>query len=136
MTAATLNDDDLIDYTQGLRKMLADDITEHGTVMPTDKDERHILLAALDGISKTSLGRKRIQTVDEGNKNTAAALAAMDALSKKFGNNNPFIREGNSGGITIEQHKLPAIEVVPGNTDIGVSSLTYDEFSSDRAKEE
>jgi hypothetical protein len=136
MTAVTfeMSDDDVLDYVQSQRKRVADQLTKEG--IPEDRDTLEVLLSTLDGLGRTALGKKKVKSEENGNKNTMAAIEAMAMLGKQFGNDNPFLKGANPG-LVIEQQveidKLPKITTVDGEKDIGISANTYDDFTRARA---
>lgn len=131
MSTELANDDDYIDYTQQTRRKIADHLMPNNKI-PDDKDQLGALLATLDGMSRTALGNKKIKTEADGNKNTAAGINAIQNITERLGNIDPF-RASNSTAKPAQQidpSKLPPVNVVPGETDIGVSQTTYEEFSA------
>lgn len=77
-------------YTRSKRRELIDALTAGGK-MPTDIKEQSIMLQALDGMDRSSLGKLKIKS-DEGISNTQAAAANMlatlfnDSRLKTLGN--------------------------------------------------
>lgn len=136
MTAVTfeMSDDDVLDYVQGQRKRVADMLTKDG--IPEDRDNLEVLLTTLDGMGRTALGKKKVKSEENGNKNTLAAIEAMQLLGKQFGNTNPFLKDVNQApGIeqVVELDRLPQITTVEGEKDIGISANTYEDFIRERA---
>jgi hypothetical protein len=129
-----MSDDDVLDYVQGQRKRVADQLTKDG--IPEDRDTLEVLLSTLDGLGRTALGKKKVKSEENGNKNTMAAIEAMTMLGKQFGNDNPFLK-GSNPSIAVEQQvdtdKLPTITTVEGEKEIGISANTYDDFTRARA---
>jgi len=129
-----MSDDDVLDYVQGQRKRVADILTKDG--LPEDRDTLEVLLSTLDGLGRTALGKKKVKSEENGNKNTMAAIEAMQLLGKQFGNTNPFLKEVNQTSViehVVETDRLPKITTVEGEKDIGISANTYDDFTRSRA---
>lgn len=131
MSDFALTDDDVLRYTQGTRKKLIDEITNKG--MPEGKDERIILLAALSDMDKVALGNKRIGAAEKLSESDKLVAKTIIEIGKKFGTVNPF--ENNEGDILegiyereVDLDLLPPPNTVPGETDVGITDLKYDEF--------
>ncbi len=114
--------EDVLTYTQGVRRRLIGAITKEGAEMPSDNKDRLTLLATLDGMDRQELGRQKIDAA----KNSSAsdrmvAGALLTLLNRELGGTNPFERNGD-----VPRPALPALPVddlasVPGETDIGLS---------------
>lgn len=138
--AEVRSDDDHIAYTQGLRHQLIEDMTEKGASLPKDPEAQTILLRALADMDRTALSNKKI-----GSKERTAAADREAALiaARVIGNlgfKSPFERpiEGTATPTQSPELKdgdLPEIELVPGETEVGVSTMGYDEFMSRMEKE-
>jgi hypothetical protein len=131
MSESFLTDDDIIRFTQKQRKALVDVIIEKG--IPEIDSDRAMLLTALADMDRTALGNKRIGAAEKLAESDRLVADAIVKLNARFGSSNPF--EGNESSIlegslirNPELDKLPEPKPVPGETDIGISDMKYDEF--------
>lgn len=119
-------DDDLhLMFTQGTRKALIKHMTKEG--FPEDVKEQRNLLAALKDMDAQALSKKRISVEKESADTDAIVASALLEISKRVGNTNPF--EGNrESPILIDNSAIPKPDLVPGETEIGVTTETYETF--------
>jgi hypothetical protein len=122
------NDDEIISYTQKQRKKLADKITEKG--MPESLEDRAMFLQTLDGLSKTSIQRKRIGVDEAANETTKIAASAISNVLSHFGETNPFLRDGAGAPKAVDRARLPDPAEVPGEVDIGLVNNNYENFQA------
>lgn len=137
--AAPMTDEEALDFTQGQRKKLVDALTANGT--PTDSEVASTLLKTLDGMDRQALTKMKIKSDEKSANNSDAMAAAVIAgVFAKLKGKNPYEREILEGEVvqqaapTPDLSKLPAVELVPGETDIGTSDLTYEAFTSGQGK--
>lgn len=130
ITNVRLSDDQVIDYTQRVRKSLVAEILKEG--FPTENTDRQTLLHALADMDRTAIQNKKIGSEDAKADADRVAALAIARINQQMGSVIPGERpviEGQytklEGDITL----IPNIEVVPGETDIGISDDTYDEFT-------
>ena len=137
------SDDDRMAFTQGIRKKLINEMTGHGTNMPTDKGDRMVLLAALGDMDRTALANKKIGSQERmGAADRQAALLIQRLANTGFNtpSGSPFERPVIEGEFTevkveLDDSSLPQLELVPGETDIGIAQRGYDEFMADNGEE-
>lgn len=127
---AHMTDDEVLQFTQHKRKELVDTLCEKG--VPTDPKEQQVLLAALGDMDRTALTKKRLNS---DNNNAAAdreAQLAIAAIYQRVGNRSPFEVDANAPieGVAIEvpEKLVEKLELVPGETEIGVKEMTYSQF--------
>lgn len=127
-----MNDDQLLDFSQGMRRQLASSLTKGGTVMPTDPKDQQTLLATLDSLDKQIINKKRIQVQEASNEVDRLVGLTMAKFYTELGSVNPLERPVIEGEVVAvpepDTKLLPRAELVPGETDTSVSTLTYDEF--------
>ena len=117
-------EEDVLTYTQGMRRRLIGDMIKSGD-MPTDNKDRITLLAALDGMDRQELGRQKIDaTKNSSASDRLVAGALMALMNKELRGGNPF--EQDPAQTEGRRQPLPALtldglDVVPGETDIGLS---------------
>lgn len=93
------------------------------TGIPTDKEDRELLMRAIEGSDRTILAKAKIKSDDKNGKSQAAAAAMIgNFLSKMNGPLNHTVRSTNP---VLEDD---SITPVPGETDIGVKAFTYAEI--------
>lgn len=132
--AADMTDEDIVSYTQRTRKRLVDHITGCGNNMPSDKGEQMVLLAALGDMDRTALGKMKIGAKErQGNADREAAMI-IAKLGATYGSKSPFERKDDviEGEVVeppkLEDSNLPPLMVVPGETEVGLSTENYDQF--------
>lgn len=140
-TGAAMSDDQIVDFTQGVRKQLVDDMTERGTAMPKEKGDRIVLLAALADMDRTAVAKMKIGSKErQGAADREAALIAA-RLHSQYGSKSPFAIQRSSDDEDVidgeyaeirapelDTTALPALEIKPGETDIGISTTNYEQF--------
>jgi hypothetical protein len=122
----------LIDLTQSTRERMIEDLTKDG--LPDNNKDRRVLMELMADADSTSLAFMRLEseTDDEAVNRRAAQMAV--ALTKELGDSNPF--EGAVSKAPATPTSLPAgadndLELEEGELDIGISDLTYDEFTEE-----
>jgi hypothetical protein len=132
---AKMSDEQVVSFTQGVRKKLITTITAGGDRMPTDKGEQMVLLAALGDMDRTALGKMKIGAKERQGAADRDAAMAIAHLTTKFGGRNPFeqgnLIEGESVRVAtpeLDTTDLPALVLVDGETDQGISTQNYEEF--------
>lgn len=129
-----MSDEEIVTYTQGVRRKLVKHITNDGQQMPNDKGEQMVLLAALGDMDRTALGKMKIGAKErQGAADREVALIAA-RLQANFGPQGPLQRPVIEGEATrvetpvLDTTDLPPLELAPGETDIGLADQNYDEF--------
>ena len=132
MSNQDLTEEEIFKYTQGLRKNLVDTIVQDS--MPKDKDSQQVLLSALADMDRTALGNKRIGSTEKIAASDRLVADAVRRITVTYGTEDPFKGKmgtgvnGNVEAPTPDKNMLPEANAVPGETDIGVSEIKYDEF--------
>ncbi len=130
---SVINDDEVLDFTQIIRRKFVSTVTDQGTKMPTDPKEAKVLLSALADLDKTALGKKRLKLdkeMNETNAQTIAAIAAeVKASAMLFGGNQPAATAPRPAPV-FDDSQLPPLQTVDGEMDIGTKSESYDNFKS------
>jgi hypothetical protein len=137
------SDDDRMAFTQGIRKKLINEMTAHGTQIPADKGEKMVLLAALGDMDKTALANKKIGSQERmGAADRQAALLIQRLSTTGFNtpSGSPFERPVIDGqcervDLELDTTSLPALELVPGETDVGIATRNFDEFMADTGEQ-
>ncbi len=130
-TNTGLSDDDVLFYTQKMRKKLVDHITDDGAKMPSDNSTASLMLQALSDMDRTAIGKKKL--VIEQGQSEADRLASqiIAQLARDTKTANTFILEGEFETVNVDVSQLPSISMVPGVTNIGVEENDYDSFYAD-----
>jgi hypothetical protein len=123
-----LSQDEILQKTQEVRMSMINQMTAEG--VPDNNRDRRVMIELLTSTDSTALALKRL-TQDEkiaGEDNKVALLAAAMLSSIK---GNPFLTATpleNGAVECLTKGKLPAVELVKGEIDIGIDNTTYDEF--------
>lgn len=131
-------DDDRLAYTQGVRKLVIGTLTKNGTEVPSDKSDRALLIAAVDGMDRTAIQNKKIGSNEKQGAADRQAALLIAKMTKGFGGASPFEREPIEGTAervapVLDMTGLPELELAPGETAVGIASRNYQEFMSDGA---
>lgn len=118
-----MDDDAVIHLTQQTRKQMLGQLLHGG--MPEDTDQQQHVMALLNDMDRTATANKRIQSQDDVGDKVAQAGTLIAAVYKQLGNQDPF--QGN--GAQIPQAQFPDVSTVPGEMEIGVSQISYDEIN-------
>ena len=126
--AKTLNmtEDEVLQYTQTIRKDLVDNIIEGG--VPTDNETRYALLTTLGDMDKQAMGNKKIAASLVGSESDRLVANALIMLGNQLQGRNPYEKEVGGEIPAVDFTMLPAIEMTPGEDEQGISSEKYDEF--------
>ncbi len=129
---AFANDDQALEYAQGLRKQLVDSMIEEDGTFPIANDDRNTMLRALEGIASTANASKRLKTdkdtinVEREAKQllheTMLLLASRSIKPEE-------IKDEPIRSVATPPQFVSDFTPVEGETDVGVSSETFDDFS-------
>ena len=127
---APIHDDDVLEYAKNRRVELVESLLTDGKP-PTDPKDRATYLQALDGLDRVAVAKKRIAG-DSANANKMAEAAAMiGSVLSQVGNRNiyradqPVERDVTPSS----QSFVPELQLKPGELDIGIETVTYNEFA-------
>src|SRR5574343_533771 len=116
--------EEALDYTQGIRKRLVDELTKDH--LPVDKDSRITLLATLSDMDKQTLTMKKINTDDKNagiDRKVSLLLAKYNASATR----DQFAHSGDGGEIP-DPNLDPLDAVAEGEMAIGISSENVQSF--------
>lgn len=125
----SLDDDQILTYTHGIRKQIVAGIMEEGKV-PKDTREIQALAGVLNDMDRAAIAIKKIKSdekvADSANVSGAALVAK---LLKEL--NPSAIKNADVMDVTPPTlgNEIEKPEIKPGETDIGTSSLTFEDFS-------
>jgi hypothetical protein len=130
-----LSSENLLNYTQMVRKRLINSITARG--MPIDKDERMQLMQALRDMDQTSVNRLRL---DVENKSADNNRAAQEIISQLYQVNPYGLRarpgEERDSYPEPEVKDLPDMEFDEGEKHIGLVTESSNDFIKRMESEE
>lgn len=132
-TEKELSDESLTKYTQSIRKRFIDDLTQAGTAIPADKDERFLLLEVMKDTDRTALSKLKIKSDESIANQNQLAATTIAKINSHFGSKNPF--EDTESNVVMDVTKVTVpdsagspLVLVPGATDIGVATTNFETF--------
>lgn len=124
------NEDTILNYTHTKRKIIVESLLGKG--VPDDPAVVKVALAALDGMSRDAIGRKRIKVEEKTNKNQESAAALIAQLLSSSQCNGIFkSAESISRATPKLGTDIPAPVLVKGETSTIPLDITYDSFVSE-----
>lgn len=105
-----------LEFYEGVRRQVVTKITAKG--IPSDPEEIRLLMQAVDGGSRTALGRKKAAAEDENNRiggNIADTMAELLRAS-------PTTKQQRERG---SMPQVPDADLVQGETDTGTKDVRY-----------
>lgn len=117
------SDDDILRYTQGIRKRFIDEQIQNG--FSDDIKAQTILLTALADADRTALSNKKIGASEKVAASDRMVALAIARLRGQLGEVDPFEINEDGKVPTIDLNELPPTNAVPGETDIGISNENY-----------
>lgn len=131
-----LNDEQTLQYTQGVRRKLVDAIVADGQ-MPAETKDRMTLLATLDGMDRAALAVKKIESKEKTSSADRDAQLVIAAMGRQMGGVSP-LRRDPSRPLTDEERAAAApafddssmepLDIRPGETEIGISQENSEAF--------
>lgn len=125
-----LNDDDIIEQNQQLRKKFVKHLTPEGK-FPEDIKAQYVLLTTMADMDRTALQNKKIGSTErQGAADRQAAMLIATIVGNCEGKN-PFESTTRQGTVPqLQSNLIPEVVIVPGETDIGLEHETYDQFTA------
>ena len=124
-----LEDLRILQKTQQIREMAINCLTKNGTEIPNGKGQLEFLTQTLNGLDDQVIKRKRLKIEDKKADNESAIADLIEQALSQMPANTPSTRTINTIDVPAEQ--LFERPLVPGETDISISGLTYDTFDKD-----
>lgn len=125
------DDDAVLKYTQARRLQLVKDADVD---LVGDPKGGTVLLKALSDIDKVALNKKKLGIAEKGAENDRLVASAVVRMFKDDGSTDPFLKENAAKGRKAyeadDAQRLPEVTFVEGETEVGVSSENYSEFTS------
>lgn len=125
-----ISDDEVLDYTQVIRRKFVAEVTVQGSKMPTDPKEAKVLLTALADLDRAALGKKRIKSEEEIAKMSAQSVSAIaDEVRKAMGGDG-YVPNGDSDRPppVLDDAGMPPLQLVEGEKDTGINAETHEAF--------
>ncbi len=127
-----VNDDQALDYVQGQRKKLVESMLCDDGSFPSDNNDRNTMLRALEGIASTATASKRLKTdkdvLDMEKEAKHLLHQTMMLLASRTVKHDDTSSEPPRAVATPQQFS-EGFTPVEGETDVGVSSETFEDFS-------
>lgn len=127
-----LTDDQILENSQIVRKKLVDSLIKDGQ-MPTDTDDKYVLLGALKDMDKQVIDKRRVAIEDKAANSASVVADAVSKISTLL-DGDPFKRKGSGEAPVADDSKIPDYTPVPGETAIGITSETFDDFMGKHGK--
>lgn len=125
--------EETLNFTQDLRKQVAQDITKEG--IPTDLDTIKVLLTTLKDMDGTAINDKKVRVEEQNATSNSEIAQAVAQYAKLHGDGSPFKRNPDGSAIdtasaipVINERRLGEHEIVDGELEIGISHETSREF--------
>lgn len=130
---AELSDDDILKFSQRIRKKVVNHLTGNGEKMPDDPKEQMVLLATLSDMDRQALTKKRIAGDNANAESDRQASVAIASMYAQLGTRSPFEvkdakpidGESREAKVPSVPDKLADVTLVPGELDVGIASLEY-----------
>ena len=128
-----MTEDQVLQFTQSKRKLIVDAVMINGQV-PADNKERYVLLMALSDMDKQAVNIKKIGAKERSGEADRQAAMVIARMNTQLDGRDPFKRQPIEGSFTrvsapvLDDSSLPALELAPGETEIGISHENYDSF--------
>lgn len=75
----TMSNESVLDYTRQVRMQIVNNLIGDGNI-PTEKEDKSLLISALDGLDRSALGQMRIQSDNDNANKLAEATNAINHL--------------------------------------------------------
>ncbi|WP_233874271.1 hypothetical protein [Paraburkholderia adhaesiva] len=124
------DEDQILDYTvRERRRIIVTMVGEDGASLK-DLSLRHldVLLAALDGMDRVALGKKRLKSENLALASQAAAAAIIARILGTPGIGQGALLARQQQGITVLPASVPEPVLVPGETDMDAAQMDVDTF--------
>jgi hypothetical protein len=128
-TTAAIDDEEMLNYTQGVRKDIIVALTKQG--IPSEApDTVNLMLKTLGDMDRNSLGRMRLKVEENAGKGLAGAAVVVAEMLNKMGNMRPFQSPVPvaRGGAPELGHDIPPPSLVAGEIDTNAAQRSYDAF--------
>lgn len=119
----------VLDYTQRIRQLTVDKITQDG--IPIDNKDLASLSMLLDSMDKQEINKARIIVEDKAANVDKHASELIKAMATALGNDNPYLAPVPVQREIVLDEPLPEVTLVDGELDQSCRQLSYDTFMKD-----
>lgn len=118
-----ISDEQRLEKSLQAREAIVAELMEHQSV-PRFKDDKILLIQALDGLDRTILARAKLKADVNSQKDQKEITKMIAEVLMKTRTNNATVR---TEPISLDD-SIRVTDLVDGETEIGVIELSYDEF--------
>lgn len=118
-----ISDEARLEKSLQAREAIVAELMEHQSV-PRFKDDKILLIQALDGLDRTILARAKLKSDVNAQKDQKEITKMIAEVLMKTRTNSSTVR---TEPITLDD-SIRVTDLVEGETEIGVVELSYDEF--------
>lgn len=112
-----------IQFVRGKRKFIVDTLMKDNKI-PEDRTAASVLLAALDGLDRSAISRKRIASDNKNAQANGAVAAIISKMLMQVNNTTPTTID-EERVIPVLGNDLGTVEILPGELDIGTKTISY-----------
>lgn len=129
--ALPTNQEERLELTQKMRLKLVNKLTDDGRELPKDPETAKLILTALNDMDRTTLGTMKQRSDDKAAAADQLVARALLELGNKIGSNKVLREEQPLPRVVrVDDSALPEISVVPGEMDVGVQSISYNDLAN------
>lgn len=128
---AKMTDDEVLNYTRGVRVTVVKELTRNGAV-PSENGDKSLLMTALKDLDAQAINKKRLVIEEKGADNTSLIVAQ---LLKEVNRKTAFRQvegDGTSPVIDVSAKVLPdhieAPTILPGEGEVNPAQMDYESF--------
>lgn len=118
-----ISDEQRLEKSLQAREAIVAELMEHQSV-PRFKDDKILLIQALDGLDRTILARAKLKSDVNAQKDQKEITKMIAEVLMKTRTNNATVR---TEPISLDD-SIRVTDLVEGETEIGVIELSYDQF--------
>lgn len=124
----SIEDQQRIEFTLKTRESIVRSLMTNNQ-LPKDPNDRSVIMAALDGMDRTVLSKAKIKSDDNASKGQAEIAKTMAEMLLRVDSRKSIARTVDVEATVV----LPDIELVEGETYIGVQPVKYVDIMGDKA---
>lgn len=124
-----MTDDEVLNYTRGVRVTVVKELTRNGAV-PSENGDKSLLMTALKDLDAQAINKKRLVIEEKGADNSSLIVAH---LLKEVNRKTAFKQvDGNGPVIDVTTKVLPdhieAPTILPGEGEVNPAQMDYESF--------